>query len=105
MRLAFGLPSRIVNVRSLKTEKPNKCKHFPHTSKHVYLRLEVDTCTNFNLWMVHCPQIVAGAAEVISESVVIVEVTLFLSCFLFGMKSSRSVRFLLPSNFHKQQRT
>ena len=75
MRLAFGLLSRIVNVRSLKTEKPNKCKHFPHNSKHVYLCLEVDTCTNFNLLLVHYSQVVAGAAEVISQCVVTVEVT------------------------------
>ena len=59
----------------LKTEKRNKCKHFLHTSKHVYLCLEVDTFTNVNLWMVHCPQVVAGAAEAISEREVIVEVT------------------------------
>ena len=40
----------------------------------VFPRLQLDTRTNFDLWMVHCPQVVAGAAEAISECVVNVEV-------------------------------
>ena len=35
VHLAFGLLSRIVNVRFSKIEKPNKCKHFPPTPNKI----------------------------------------------------------------------
>ena len=71
LHLALG------NARSSKSweTKQMQAFNFLFIFDHVFPRLELDTHTNFDLWFVHCPQVVAGAAEAISECVVNVEVT------------------------------